>query len=213
MEKSGAGRHGAERGITMKKFMSILLSAVVLMSVAAGTAFAAVSAPSKTGSDADAGAANYTISGTGTGLEVKIEVTEASEREEAALQAVGGSLTAYADAQVADDLAGLLGTTADSITMNEIKQLEVAGYMNSMGRVTISAPFAALPANNTRVVVLIKVTGHDDSVNWITVPGVVEEKALGEGGKSVRCVTFTLDEAAMQSVQSGTATIGAVTKK
>lgn len=197
----------------MKKIVSIVLSAAVLMSIAAGTAFAAGSVPSKTGSDADASAPNYTITGTGDGLEVKVEVTGASEGEETALKNAGGSLSAYANAQVADTAAKLLGTTAGNTTVNEIKQLEVSGYEDGMGSVAISVPFAALPAKGTHVAVMIKIANHNGTVNWVTVPGVVEEKVFVGSSKAVACVTFTLDAVTMENVQAGTATIGAVIAK
>lgn len=196
----------------MKKIMSIVLSAAVLMSIAASTAFAAGSVPSKTGSDADKGEPNYTITGTGDGLEVKVEVTGASETEETALKNANGSLSTYANAQVADTAAKLLGTTAEKATVNEIKQLEVSGYETAMGDATISVPFAALPAKGTNVAVLIKVV-NGNSVNWVTVPGVVEEKVFEGSSKAVRCITFTLDSVTMVNVQAGTATVAAVIAK
>ena len=196
----------------MKKMVSLAVSAALILSMAAATAFAAGSVPSKTGSDADAGEPNYTITGTGDGLNVKVEVTGASEGEETALKNAGGSLSVYANAQVADTAAKLLGTTAGNTTVNEIKQLEVSGYEVSMGDVTISVPFAALPAKGTHVAVLIKVV-NGNSVNWVTIPGVVEEKVFAGSAKSVRCVTFTLDEVTMVNVQAGVATVAAVIVK
>lgn len=57
----------------MKKIVCGMVSAALLVSMAAATAFAVESTPSKTGTDADAGKPNYTISGTGDGLEIKVE--------------------------------------------------------------------------------------------------------------------------------------------
>lgn len=196
----------------MKKIMSIVLSAAVLMSIAVGTAFAVGSTPSKTGSDADAGNASYTITGTGEGLEIDVKVTEVSETEEAALKAANGDLAAYANAQVADTAARLLGTTAQNTTVNEVKQLIVSGYKTGMGDATISVPFAALPAKGTQVAVVIKVV-NNGSVNWVVVPGMVEEKVFVGSTKAVPCITFTLDGTTLLNVQAGKATVAAVIAK
>ena len=76
----------------------------------------------------------------------------------------------------------------------------------------MSVPFAALPVKGTKVAVLIKVV-KNGSVNWITVPGVVEEKVFAGSTKAVRCVTFALDDVTMVNVQAGTATVAAVIGK
>lgn len=196
----------------MKKMIAIAVSAALMVSMAAATAFAVESTPSKTGTDADAGKPNYTISGTGDGLEIKVEVTGASESEETSLKNAGGNLSVYANAQAADTAAKLLGTKVENVTVNEVKQLKVSGYETGMGKVSMSVPFAALPVKGTKVAVLIKVV-NNGSVNWITVPGVVEEKVFAGSTKAVRCVTFALDDVTMVNVQAGTATVAAVIGK
>lgn len=192
--------------------IAIAVSAALMVSMAAATAFAVESTPSKTGTDADAGNASYTITGTGEGLEINVKVTEVSETEEAALKAANGDLTGYANAQVAGTAAKLLGTTAQNTTVNEVKQLIVSGYKADMGDVTISVPFAALPAKGTQVAVVIKVV-NNGVVNWVTVPGVVEEKVFAGSTKAVRCITFTLDGTTLLNVQAGKATVAAVIAK
>lgn len=49
----------------MKKLTAIAISAALLVNMAVATAFAVESTPSKTGTDADAGKTDVTISGTG----------------------------------------------------------------------------------------------------------------------------------------------------
>ena len=141
-----------------------------------------------------------------------MEVTGASESEETSLKNAGGNLSVYANAQAADTAAKLLGTKVENVTVNEVKQLKVSGYETGMGKVSMSVPFAALPVKGTKVAVLIKVV-NNGSVNWITVPGVVEEKVFAGSTKAVRCVTFALDDVTMVNVQAGTATVAAVIGK
>lgn len=197
-----------ERGILMKmkKIVSIALSAVLLLGIAAATAFAAESTPSKTGSDADVGNVEFSISGTGDGLVVEVGVTDASKAEEAAFQKAG-SVAGYYGKAVAETAAKLLNTTTDNLTANGIKQLTIKGYKDTMGSVTIRMPFAALPKAGTQVAVAMKIVTADGNVVTAAVPGKVVEN------KGVRKVEFTLDSTTVKNVQAGTAYVSVVTAK
>ena len=68
----------------MKKVVCAMVSAALLVSMAAATAFAVESVPSKTGTDADAGKTEVSTSGSvsSEGLQVEVKTTEDSNKEE-----------------------------------------------------------------------------------------------------------------------------------
>ena len=75
----------------MKKIVCAMVSAALLVSMAAATAFAVESVPSKTGTDADAGKTEVSASGsvTSEGLKVEVKTTEDSSKEETQLKGEG----------------------------------------------------------------------------------------------------------------------------
>lgn len=93
------------------KDASIAVSAALLVSMTAATAFAVGSTPSKTGTDADAGKSDVTVSGPASsdGMTVEIEITDSSAAEEAKLKEQG--LEGYLGTAAADRAAEILGTT------------------------------------------------------------------------------------------------------
>ena len=75
----------------MKKIVCAMVSAALLVSMAAATAFAVESVPSKTGTDADAGKTDVSVSGSASseGLKVEVKTTEDSSKEETQLKGEG----------------------------------------------------------------------------------------------------------------------------
>ena len=75
----------------MKKIVCAMVSAALLVSMAAATAFAVESVPSKTGTDADAGKTDVSVSGSvgSEGLQVEVKTTEDSSKEETQLKGEG----------------------------------------------------------------------------------------------------------------------------
>ena len=78
----------------MKKIVCAMVSAALLVSMAAATAFAVESVPSKTGTDADAGKTDVSVSGSASseGLKVEVKTTEDSSKEETQLKGEGVEL-------------------------------------------------------------------------------------------------------------------------
>lgn len=193
----------------MKKIVSIAVSAALLVSMTAATAFAVGSTPSKTGTDADAGKSDVTVSGPASsdGMTVEIEITDDSAAEETKLKEQG--LEGYLGTAAADRAAEILGTTKQGETANGIKQVIVKGYSAEMGSVTLRVPFAALPKAGTRVAVVLHIVYANGSVANVPLDGVVvEESATG-----ARKVEIVLDATTMMNIQGNTAYITAVTTK
>ena len=196
----------------MKKIVSIVVSALLLVSIAAAGAFAADVGPSSpTSEDKDTGNVDVSISGTGDteNLYVEAKATEASTAQENALKSKGA--LGYLGTQSANSAAGILGVSTDRLTINSIKELDVSGYEAKMENLTVKVPFAALPAAGTRVAVLIRF----DNGNDVVLDGVVVEDTVTSNGTTtkVRKVQFTMNSATALSVQEGTAFVAAVTVK
>ena len=201
----------SERGIIMKmkKIVSIAISAALLVSMAAATAFAVESTPSRTSSDADTGITDVTTSGEGQGLNVEVKITSASSSEEQALKNQG--VSGYFGAEAASSATSVLGTS--SMTVSGLKELDVTGYDAAMGSATVRVPFAGLPAAGSKVVALVRVVLPDGSVANLPVAGTIVEVTEYVNGvaKKVRKVQFTLDSVTMVNVQAGNAYVAAVT--
>lgn len=199
----------------MKKIVSIALSAVLMMSVAASAAFAAESVPSKTGTDADAGSTSTVVSGpeSGDGLTVRVEVTEDSSTEEAKLKAAG--LAGYFGSSVVNRCGEILGTSADNLTVNGIKQIIVSGYKRGMGKVTLRLPYASLPKAGTRVAAVVRIVMGENNVVNLPLDGVVVEETATVNGvaRTVRKVEITVDEDTMVNIQAHESFVAAVTVK
>ena len=196
----------------MKKIVSIAVSALLLVSIAAAGAFAAEVGPSSpTSEDKDTGTVNVSISGTGDveNLQVSAAATEASTAQENELKSKGA--VGYLGNQSASSAAGILGVSTDRLTINGIKELSVSGYDAKMANVTVKVPFAALPAEGTRVAVLVRLSTGSD----VVLDGVVVEDTVTSNGvtSKVRKVQFTMNSATVASVQAGTAFVAAVTVK
>lgn len=196
----------------MKKIVSIAVSALLLVSIAAAGAFAAEVGPSSpTSEDKDTGTVNVSISGTGDveNLQVSAAATEASTAQENELKSKGA--VGYLGNQSASSAAGILGVSTDRLTINSIKELSVSGYDAKMANVTVKVPFAALPAEGTRVAVLVRLSSGSD----VVLDGVVVEDTVTSNGvtSKVRKVQFTMNSATVASVQAGTAFVAAVTVK
>ena len=199
----------------MKKIVSLALSAILLVSVVAAAAFAAESVPSKTGSDADAGSTDFTVSGPASadGMVVRVEVTEDSAAEEAKLKAAG--LEGYFGTAAVDRSSEILGTSKDNLTVNGIKQIIVSGYKRDMGKVAIRMPFASLPKVGTRVAVVVRIMmSENDPVN-LPVDGVVVEETTTVNGvaRKVRKVELILDSDTLVNIQAHESFVAAVTVK
>ena len=106
----------------MKKIVCAMVSAALLVSMAAATAFAVESVPSKTGTDADAGKTEVSASGSvsSEGLQVEVKTTEDSSKEETQLK--GEGVEKYLTAEAVDAAAKILGSEKDAVTVSEIKE-------------------------------------------------------------------------------------------
>lgn len=199
----------------MKKMVSIAVSAALLVSMAAATAFAVDSVPSKTSSDADAGKTETTVSGTTTAgsLDVEVKATEDSAKQETELRTKG--VESYLGTEATETAASILGTSKSNVTVSEIKEVTVTGYDTEMESVTLSVPFAALPEAGSQVAVVVRVTTPDGKTISLPVAGTVVEETVYVNGvaRKVRKVVFTLDTVTMVNVQAGKVYVAAVTTK
>lgn len=198
----------------MKKLMAIAVSAALLVSMAAATAFAVESTPSKTGTDADAGKTDVTVSGTqDENLKIDVKATDDSAKEETKLKNEG--VEGYLGTKTAESAAEILGTNKNNVTVSEIKEVKVSGYDNDMGAVTLKVPFAALPEEGTTVAVVVRVTTPTGETINLPVSGVVVEETVIVNGvaRKVRKVMFTLDDVTMLNVEAGKVFVAAVTTK
>ena len=124
----------------MKKIVCAMVSAALLVSMAAATAFAVESVPSKTGTDADAGKTEVSASGSvsSEGLQVEVKTTEDSSKEETQLK--GEGVEKYLTAEAVDAAAKILGSEKDAVTVSEIKEIKVSGYKTDMDKITVKVP-------------------------------------------------------------------------
>ena len=197
----------------MKKIIGVVVSAVLAVSMVAATAFAAETAPaSPTSADKDAGNIIFEVSGSSSeGLNIELKTATVSAEEEEALKAAG-SVQAYLGADAYSEITRILGS---NVTISEIKELEVTGYVASMGDVTAYFYFAALPKAGTQVVVTVKVVTANGNVMTLPVVGTVAEQTSTVNGKPVtrRVVKVVLDGVTMANIQAGKATVSVATAK
>lgn len=210
----------------MKKLTAIAISAALLVSMAVATAFAVEFTPSKTGTDADAGKTDVTISGTGDvadtkpadteqkkTLYVEVKATEDSAKEETKLKNEG--VEDYLGTKTAESAAEILRTEKNNVTVSEIKEVKVTGYSDEMEDVTLKVPFAALPEEGTKVAVVVRVTTPNGQTIDLPVSGIVVEETVIVNGvaRKVRKVMFTLDGVTMRNVEAGKVYVAAVTTR
>lgn len=190
----------------MKKLVGVAVSVVLAVSMVAATAFAAETAPaSPTSADKDAGKITFEVTGSSSeNLSIKLKTSPVSAAEEEALKAAG-SVRAYLGADAYSEIIRILG---NNVTISEIKELKVTGYVASMGDVTAYFYFAALPKAGTRVVVTVKVVTANGNVVTLPVVGTVVEQTSIVNGKPVtrRVVKVVLDSVTMANIQAGKAT-------
>ena len=197
----------------MKKIIGVAVSVVLAVSMVAATAFAAETAPaSPTSADKDAGEIIVEASGSSSeNLSIKLKTSPVSAAEEEALKAAG-SVRAYLGADAYSEITRILGS---NVTISEIKELKVTGYVAGMGDVTAYLHFAALPKAGTQVVVTVKVVTADGNVVTLPVVGTVVEQTSTVNGKTVtqRVVKVVLDGVTMANIQAGKATASVATAK
>ena len=192
----------------MKKIVCAMVSAALLVSMVAATAFAVESVPSKTGTDADAGKTEVSASGsvTSEGLKVEVKTTEDSSKEETQLK--GEGVEQYLTTKAVDAAAKILGSEKDAVTVSEIKEIKVSGYKTHMGKITVKVPMAA-------VAVIIRIKTPNGNIVNLPLAGVVVEETVVVNGvaRKVRKVQLELDATTMTNLQAGKAYIAAVTRK
>lgn len=197
----------------MKKVVGVAVSVVLAVSMVAATAFAAETAPaSPTSADKDAGKITFEATGSSfEGLNIELKTTTVSAAEEEALKAAG-SVRAYLGADAYSEITRILGS---NVTISEIKELMVTGYVAGMGDVTAYLHFAALPKAGTQVVVTVKVVTTNGNVVTLPVVGTVVEQTSTVNGKPVtrRAVKVVLDSVTMANIQAGKATASVATAK
>lgn len=196
----------------MKKIVCAMVSAALLVSMAAATAFAVESVPSKTGTDADAGKTEVSASGSvsSEGLKVEVKTTEDSIKEEAQLKNEG--MEQYLTTKAVAAAAKILGTEKNAVTVSEIKEIKVSGYKTHMGKITVKVPMAALPESGTTVAVIIRIKTPNGNIVNLPLAGVVVEETVVVNGVA-RKVQLELDATTMTNLQAGKAYIAAVTRK
>ena len=198
-----------------KKLVGVAVSVVLAVSMVAATAFAAETAPaSPTSADKDAGKITFEVTGSsseGEGMNIELKITTVSDEEEEALKAAG-SVRAYLGADAYSEVTRVLGS---NVTISEIKELLVTGYVAGMGDVTACLHFAALPKAGTQVVVTVKVVTADGNVVTLPVVGTVVEQTSTVNGKPVtrRVVKVVLDDVTVANIQAGKATASVATAK
>lgn len=199
----------------MKKIVCAMVSAALLVSMAAATAFAVESVPSKTGTDADAGKTEVSASGSvsSEGLKVEVKTTEDSIKEEAQLKSQG--VEQYLTTEAVAAAAKILGTEKSAVTVSEIKEIKVSGYKTHMGKITVKVPMAALPESGTTVAVIVRIKTPNGNIVNLPLAGVVVEDTVVVNGvaRKVRKVQLELDATTMTNLQAGKAYIAAVTRK
>ena len=198
----------------MKKVVGVAVSVVLAVSMVVATAFAAETAPaSPTSADKDAGKITFEVTGSssGEGMNIELKITTVSAEEEEALKAAG-SVQAYLGADAYSEITHILGS---NVTISEIKELLVTGYVAGMGDVTAYLHFAALPKAGTQVVVTVKVVTANGNVVTLPVVGTVVEQNSTVNGKPVtrRVVKVVLDGVTMANIQAGKATASVATAK
>ena len=196
-----------------KKIVCAMVSAALLVSMAAATAFAVESVPSKTGTDADAGKTDVSGSVSSEGLQVEVKTTEDSSKEETQLK--GEGVEQYLTTKAVDAAAKILGSEKDAVTVSEIKEIKVSGYKTHMGKITVKVPMAALPESGTTVAVIIRIKTPNGNIVNLPLAGVVVEETVVVNGvaRKVRKVQLELDATTMTNLQAGKAYIAAVTRK
>ena len=197
----------------MKKIVCAMVSAALLVSMAAATAFAVESVPSKTGTDADAGKTDVSGSVSSEGLQVEVKTTEDSSKEEAQLKNEG--MEQYLTTKAVAAAAKILGTEKDAVTVSEIKEIKVSGYKTGMDKITVKVPMAALPESGTTVAVIVRIKTPNGNIVNLPLAGVVVEETVVVNGvaRKVRKVQLELDATTMINLQAGKAYIAAVTRK
>ena len=199
----------------MKKVVCAMVSAALLVSMAAATAFAVESVPSKTGTDADAGKTDVSVSGSvsSEGLKVEVKTTEDSIKEEAQLKSQ--RVEQYLTTEAVAAAAKILGTEKSAVTVSEIKEIKVSGYKTHMGKITVKVPMAALPESGTTVAVIVRIKTPNGNIVNLPLAGVVVEETVVVNGvaRKVRKVQLELDATTMINLQAGKAYIAAVTRK
>ena len=199
----------------MKKIVCAMVSAALLVSMAAATAFAVESVPSKTGTDADAGKTDVSVSGSASseGLKVEVKTIEDSIKEEAQLKNEG--MEQYLTTKAVAAAAKILGREKDAVTVSEIKEIKVSGYKTHMGKITVKVPMAALPESGTTVAVIIRIKTPNGNIVNLPLAGVVVEETVVVNGvaRKVHKVQLELDATTMTNLQAGKAYIAAVTRK
>ena len=193
----------------MKKIVCAMVSAALLVSMAAATAFAVESVPSKTGTDADAGKTDVSVSGSVSSEGLKVEVI----KEEAQLKNEG--MEQYLTTKAVATAAKILGTEKSAVTVSEIKEIKVSGYKTHMGKITVKVPMAALPESGTTVAVIVRIKTPNGNIVNLPLAGVVVEETVVVNGvaRKVRKVQLELDATTMINLQAGKAYIAAVTRK
>ena len=197
----------------MKKIVCAMVSAALLVSMAAATAFAVESVPSKTGTDADAGKTDVSVSGSVGSEGLQVKTTEDSSKEETQLK--GEGVEKYLTAEAVDAAAKILGTEKNAVTVSEIKEIKVSGYKTGMDKITVKVPMAALPESGTTVAVIIRIKTPNGNIVNLPLAGVVVEETVVVNGvaRKVRKVQLELDATTMTNLQAGKAYIAAVTRK
>ena len=199
----------------MKKIVCAMVSAALLVSMAAATAFAVESVPSKTGTDADAGKTDVSVSGSvsSEGLKVEVKTTEDSIKEEAQLKSQG--VEQYLTTEAVAAAAKILGTEKSAVTVSEIKEIKVSGYKTHMGKITVKVPMAALPESGTTVAVIVRIKTPNGNIVNLPLAGVVVEDTVVVNGvaRKVRKAQLELDATTMTNLQAGKAYIAAATRK
>lgn len=199
----------------MKKFLSMMLVAVLLISVAA---FAQASSPSRSASDLTSVRPSTSTSSTAadtTAPEVTIATVAATPEFTAVLDDIqafistgDGPVVNFFGDDVKAKLAALLpaGFDLESLTVTELVPMSLAGAATADGELKVEMEFATEFKPGDVVVPIAGVFGSDGEVTWIPLEGNV----VTRGGKAVVEVTFPPE--ALAAIGDGSFVMGVLSE-
>lgn len=175
-----------------KKWMAMLMSALLIVSLAAG---ASATAPSKTTEDLVYAARSETTGTFGVSVVANDPLVQAVIKKIEAFLGQGGAVVNYFPDGVKSNILGKFpsGTSADSIVANEIVSISTAGYDATYGDVVVTFGFATVYPSGAPLAAVAGVIDGQGNVEWI----VLDASAVG--GQ----VQVSMTKAAIEKMATG----------
>lgn len=180
----------------MKKWMSILVAALLVFSM---TAYAAV--PSKTTTNATTVVTVESATGIEVAPEFSIAVTEDAEAVTAEITKIftfvteGNAAIAYFPVEVAEKIAEKINDVTiplATLEINEFVTIDETAYTESYGDMKVAFSFTTVYETSQKLAALVGIYTEDGTVEWVVV-----DAAANEDGTVA--VTFPAD--VMQKIQ------------